>query len=75
MKDIERLKEEGNVLFKQGSLEPAIEKYTEALEVRTTNALRATRLNPHFSASGPLMMSAKEDISVLLSFPTEQQLY
>ncbi|KAF4569510.1 hypothetical protein EYR40_008485 [Pleurotus pulmonarius] len=32
VKDIDRLKEEGNVLFKQGSLEPAIEKYTEALE-------------------------------------------
>ncbi|KAG9224204.1 hypothetical protein CCMSSC00406_0004703 [Pleurotus cornucopiae] len=32
VKDIERLKEEGNVLFKQGSLELAIEKYTEALE-------------------------------------------
>ncbi|KAF9465650.1 hypothetical protein BDZ94DRAFT_1296411 [Collybia nuda] len=32
VKDVERLKEEGNVSFKTGKLNDAIEKYTEALE-------------------------------------------
>ncbi|KAF9068374.1 hypothetical protein BDP27DRAFT_1327241 [Rhodocollybia butyracea] len=32
VKDIERLKDEGNIAFKAGRLEEAVEKYTEALE-------------------------------------------
>ncbi|KAJ7623539.1 hypothetical protein FB45DRAFT_108514 [Roridomyces roridus] len=32
VKDVERLKDEGNTAFKQGRFEEAIEKYTEALE-------------------------------------------
>ena len=32
-KDVERLKEEGNNLFKSGVLDGAIEKYTSAIEV------------------------------------------
>jgi DnaJ family protein C protein 7 len=34
VKDIEKLKEGGNVAFKTGKLDEAIEKYTEALDVR-----------------------------------------
>ena len=34
IKDVDRLKEEGNVAFKGGRLEEATEKYTEALDVR-----------------------------------------
>lgn len=34
VKDVERLKEEGNVAFKTGKLEEATEKYSEALDVR-----------------------------------------
>ena len=34
IKDIERLKEEGNVAFKAGKLQEAVDKYTECLEVR-----------------------------------------
>lgn len=33
VKDVERLKEEGNVAFKNGQLQIAVQKYTEALEV------------------------------------------
>lgn len=33
VKDIERLKEEGNQSFKSGALDDAIEKYTAAIEV------------------------------------------
>lgn len=33
VKDVERLKEEGNSAFKLGRLEEAIEKYSEALDV------------------------------------------
>jgi DnaJ homolog subfamily C member 7 len=34
VKDVERLKEEGNVAFKSGRLEEAVALYGEALEVR-----------------------------------------
>lgn len=34
VKDVERLKEEGNAAFKMGKLDDAIEKYGEALDVR-----------------------------------------
>jgi DnaJ family protein C protein 7 len=34
VKDVERLKEEGNAAFKLGDLAVAVEKYSEALEVR-----------------------------------------
>lgn len=34
VKDIERLKDEGNAAFKTGNLQEAVDKYTEALEVR-----------------------------------------
>jgi tetratricopeptide (TPR) repeat protein len=34
IKDVERLKEEGNAAFKSGDWNVAVEKYTEALEVR-----------------------------------------
>ena len=33
VKDVERLKEEGNTAFKAGKLNEAVEKYTEALDV------------------------------------------
>jgi DnaJ homolog subfamily C member 7 len=33
-KEVERLKEEGNVAFKSGKLEEAVDLYGEALEVR-----------------------------------------
>ena len=33
VKDVERLKDEGNIAFKTARLEEAVEKYTEALEV------------------------------------------
>jgi hypothetical protein len=33
VKEIERLKEEGNTAFKSGALHDAIEKYTAAIEV------------------------------------------
>ena len=33
VKDVERLKEEGNTAFKAGRLDEATERYTEALEV------------------------------------------
>lgn len=34
VKDVERLKDEGNIAFKMSNLEEAVEKYTEALDVR-----------------------------------------
>lgn len=34
VKDVDRLKEEGNVAFKAGRLEEATEKYSEAIDVR-----------------------------------------
>ena len=34
IKDVDRLKTEGNNLFKQQKLQEAVDKYTEALEVR-----------------------------------------
>ena len=34
VKEVERLKEEGNTLFKSGALNDAIEKYTAAIDVR-----------------------------------------
>lgn len=34
VKDVDRLKDEGNAAFKLGQLQSANEKYTEALEVR-----------------------------------------
>ena len=34
VKDVERLKEEGNVAFKVGKLQEALDKYSECLEVR-----------------------------------------
>jgi DnaJ homolog subfamily C member 7 len=34
IKEVERLKEEGNTLFKSGALDGAIEKYTAAIDVR-----------------------------------------
>lgn len=34
---LDRMKEEGNVAFKGGRFEPAIQKYTEALEIDPTN--------------------------------------
>ena len=33
VKAVERLKEEGNASFKQGSMQDAIDKYTEAIDV------------------------------------------
>ena len=33
VKEVERLKEEGNTFFKTGKFEEAIDKYTEALDV------------------------------------------
>ena len=33
VKEVERLKEEGNTFFKSGDLDDAIEKYTAAIEV------------------------------------------
>lgn len=33
IKDVERIKEEGNALFKSGDMSGAIEKYTEALGI------------------------------------------
>jgi tetratricopeptide (TPR) repeat protein len=33
VKDVERLKDEGNIAFKTGMLKEAVDKYTEALEV------------------------------------------
>jgi DnaJ family protein C protein 7 len=33
VKDVERLKDEGNIKFKLGNLEEAVEKYGEALDV------------------------------------------
>ena len=36
IKDVERLKEEGNTAFKTGKLQEAADKYGEALDVRTT---------------------------------------
>jgi DnaJ homolog subfamily C member 7 len=33
VKDVERLKDDGNMAFKTGRLEEALDKYTEALEV------------------------------------------
>lgn len=35
VKDVERLKDEGNAAFKLARLQEAVEKYTEALEVTT----------------------------------------
>lgn len=35
IKDIERVKEEGNVAFKAGKLQEALDKYTECLKVPT----------------------------------------
>lgn len=34
VRDVERLKEEGNVAFKVNNLQEAVDKYSEALEVR-----------------------------------------
>ena len=39
VKDVDRLKDEGNVAFKAGRLEDATAKYTEALDVRTTRSV------------------------------------
>ena len=33
VKDVERLKEEGNTAFKSGELQEAVAKYTEAIQV------------------------------------------
>jgi DnaJ family protein C protein 7 len=40
VREVERLKEEGNSAFKLGKLQEAVEKYTEALDVRLSG-------NPH----------------------------
>ena len=40
VKDVEKLKEDGNVAFKSGKFEEAISKYGECLEVRLNNDLR-----------------------------------
>ena len=37
IKDVERPKDEGNMVFKQQKWDDAIEKYTEALDVRSTS--------------------------------------
>lgn len=43
VKDVDRLKDEGNAAFKSGQLQTANEKYTEALEVRVSRkALTST---------------------------------
>jgi tetratricopeptide (TPR) repeat protein len=39
IKDVDRLKDEGNVAFKAGQLELAKEKYSEALEVRALRSV------------------------------------
>lgn len=39
VKDVERLKEEGNVAFKTGKLDAAITKYTEALDVSARSSI------------------------------------
>lgn len=39
IKDVDRLKEEGNAAFKAGQLEAANEKYSEALEVRARRSV------------------------------------
>lgn len=44
VRDVERMKEEGNTAFRAGQLPEAVEKYTEALEVSLLIALIYTRL-------------------------------
>src|ERR1700761_6366392 len=39
VKDVERLKDEGNTAFKVGRLQEAIEKYGEALDVRVLKSI------------------------------------
>jgi DnaJ family protein C protein 7 len=38
IKDIDKLKEDGNTAFKAGKLQDAVDKYSECLEVRTLQA-------------------------------------
>ena len=58
VKEVERLKEEGNKSFKSGALDDAIEKYTAAIEVnrfRIAHETSAIRTNSRHSEPGTRM--------------------
>jgi len=71
IKDIEKLKEEGNTAFKSGQLQEAVDKYGECLEVRPVS-LKLERLSNHpYSESARQKRNVKVVKFVQLFFPIE----
>jgi tetratricopeptide (TPR) repeat protein len=59
VKDVERLKEEGNVAFKLGKLQEAYDLYSETLDVGDFCVFRLLKLTPPSSASAHWRRKAK----------------
>jgi len=73
VKDVERLKEEGNVTFKQGKLQEAYDLYSETLDVDEFCVLRLRKLTPLSSASVHWRRKAKVARSALRCCQIELQ--
>jgi hypothetical protein len=58
VKDVERLKEEGNTAFKGSRLQDAIARYTEALDVRPSS-FKNTRTDPSSQRIGEIEEEGK----------------
>ena len=75
VKDVDRLKDEGNVAFKAGQLQTANEKYTEALDVRGHQLLEIELRAYRAFCSESAVKRAKARVAtyVLCYSPTEPQ--
>lgn len=70
VKDVERLKEEGNVAFKAGKLQHAVNSYTEALDVCSSLfVLPRHELTLKYSVLGNRRRKVKAVKSVQPSYP------
>ena len=75
VKDVERLKEEGNVAFKQGKLQEAYDLYSETLDVGDFCVFRLRKLSSLYSASAHRRRKAKVARSALRCCQIELQLF
>lgn len=75
VKDVERLKEEGNVAFKQGKLQEAYDLYSETLDVGDFWVFRLRKLSSLYSASAHRRRKAKVARSALRCCQIELQLF
>ena len=75
VKDVERLKEEGNVAFKQGKLQEAYDLYSETLDVGGLCVFRLRKLSSLYSASAHWRRKAKVARSALRCCQIELQLF